>query len=87
LFDFLSFIIFFSFLGFLVFIVLLGVKLFSNIANAGQSSFSGYSEETDNQLREDSIEDSNGDGLMGIDEGNDYNDIFFPEEANGEEDF
>lgn len=74
--DFLSFIIFFSFLGFLVLVIWLGIKLFSNIVNAGQSS-SSYSEEYTKQLRQNSIEDSQGDGLFIA---NDDSEDLFPEE-------
>ena len=77
MFDFSSFIIFFFVIGFLAFIIWLGIKLFSNLANAGQYS-SSHNEESDRQLRQDSIEDSNGDGLMLFDE------PLFPEESEGD---
>jgi hypothetical protein len=73
MFDSLSFIIFFFVLGFLSFIMCLGIKLFYSLANAGQSN-SGCNEESDKQLRQDSIEDSQGDGLVLFD------DPLFPEE-------
>jgi len=73
MFDLLTLIIFFSLLGFLVFIVLIGIKFFYNLVTSGQSN-NIYNEESDKLLREDSIEDSQGDGLMQFD------DPLFPEE-------
>jgi|WetSurMetagenome_2_1015567.scaffolds.fasta_scaffold751146_2 hypothetical protein len=76
--DTLAFIIGSFLICFLTFIIWLGIKLFSNLANAGQ--YSSCNKETDRQEIENSVEDSQGDGLMGIDEGDDYSDILFPEE-------
>jgi hypothetical protein len=76
----LSFIIFLFLLGFLVFSIWLGIKLFSNIANTRKSN-SAYNEETYNRLRKNSIEDSQGDGLML------FNDPLFPEETDEDDDF
>ena len=73
MFDFLSFIIFFFLLGFLVLIIVITIKFFHSLVTAGQST-STYDEESDNQLRENSIEDSQGDGLLLFD------DPLFPEE-------
>ena len=73
MFDFLSFIIFFFLLGFLVLIIVITIKFLLGLLTAGQST-STYDEESDNQLRENSIEDSQGDGLLLFD------DPLFPEE-------
>ncbi len=74
MFDFLSFIIFFFLLGFLVLIIVIAIKFFHGLLTAGQST-STYNEKTDNQLRENLIEDSHGDGLLLFD------DPLFPEES------
>jgi hypothetical protein len=79
MFDPLSLIIFFFLLGSLVFTIWLGIKLFSNLASGSQ--YSSYNEESDKQLRQDSIEDSNGDGLVLFD------DPLFPEEFDEDDDY
>jgi len=61
--DILSFIIFFFLLGFLVLIILVGVKFLHSLFTIGQP-INNYNEEEDKQLREDSNEDSQGDGLI-----------------------
>jgi hypothetical protein len=71
--DFLPLIIGFFLICLLVLIIVIGVKFFYSLVTAGQSN-SAYNEESDNQLREDSREDSNGDGLVMFD------DPLFPEE-------
>jgi hypothetical protein len=75
-FDFLS--LFFDFIAvcFIVLIVVIGIKFFEDLVTAGQSN-SGYNEEIDKQLREDSIEDSQGDGLFIA---RDDSEDLFPEE-------
>jgi hypothetical protein len=62
---------------FIVLIIIIGVKFFHSLVTAGQSNNS-YNQETDKQLREDSREDSQGDGLVLFD------DPIFPEEFDKE---
>jgi hypothetical protein len=76
--DFLAFIIGFFLLGFLALVILVGVKFLYSLATIGQSKNSN-NEETDKQLREDSKEDSQDDGLLLFDE------PLFPEETDEEE--
>jgi|GEM_PF-3771445 hypothetical protein len=78
--DSFSFIVFFFLSGFLVFIVWIGVKFFQSLFTVRQSN-STYNEENNKHLREDSREDSQGDGLMLFD------DPLFPEESDDEEDY
>jgi hypothetical protein len=78
MFDSLSFIISFIVLSFLVLIFWIGIKFFHSIVTAGQST-NTYKEETARHLREDSIEDSQGDGLMLFD------DPLFPEELDDDD--
>jgi hypothetical protein len=77
--DFLALIIIFFLISFLVFIILVGVKFFHNLVTIGQSNNSYSEEETDKQLREDSNEDSQGDGLVLFD------DPLFPEERDNDD--
>ena len=74
--DFLSLIIGFFLISFLIIIILVGVKFLCSLATIGQSK-NTYSEEH-KQLRENSKEDSNGDGLVLFD------DPLFPEEIDEE---
>ncbi len=69
---------FFFLIGFLVLIILVGIKFFYSKLTVGQST-STYNEESDNQLREDSIEDSQGDGLVL------FADPLFPEESDDDD--
>jgi hypothetical protein len=73
MFDLLAFIIGFFLICFLVLIIAVGVKLLYSLATIGQSK-NNYNEETDKQLKEDSKEDSQADGLLLFD------DPLFPEE-------
>lgn len=76
--DFLSFIIGFFLISLIVLIVLIGIKFFHSLATAGQST-STYNEETDNQLIEDSREDSQADLYMTEEPENEDN-LMFPQE-------
>lgn len=78
MFDFLSFIISFFLLGFLVLIIFFCVKFFYSLVTAGKSNNS-YNEETDNQSRQNSREDSQADLYM-TEEPEDYDNLMFPEE-------
>lgn len=57
---------------------IIGVKFFYSLFTAGQTNDT-YSEENSNQLRKESIEDSQGDGLLLFD------DPLFPEELDEDE--
>jgi hypothetical protein len=73
MFDILAVIIGFFPICFLALIILVGVKFLYSLATIEQSKNS-YNEETNRQFIEDSIEDSQGDGLLLFD------DPLFPEE-------
>jgi uncharacterized protein YxeA len=62
----------------LVLIMAIGIKFFYSLVTAGQSNNS-YSKETDNQLRENSQEDSQADLYMS-EEHPDDDSLMFPEE-------
>lgn len=83
MFDFLSCIISFFLLCFLVIIIIIGIRFFYSLVTVGQSS-STYSEETDNQLIEDSREDSQADVYM-TEEPEDYDNLMFPEEPDDDD--
>jgi hypothetical protein len=78
MFDFLSFIIYFFLICLLVIIIFIGVKFFHSLVTAGQPNNS-YSEEVDNQLRENSREASQADLYM-TEENPDDSTLMFPEE-------
>ena len=80
MFDLLALIIFFFLISFLVLIIGVAIKFFHGLLTARQST-STYDEESDNQLRENLIEDSHGDGLLLFD------DPLFPEEFNEDDDW
>jgi hypothetical protein len=80
MFDFLAFLICFFLISFLILIILVGVKFFHSLATIGQPN-KRYNEETDKQLIENSIEDSQGDGLVLFD------DPLFPEESDEDDDY
>jgi Na+/H+ antiporter NhaB len=73
MFDFLSLFLDFIAVCFIVLIVVIGIKFFHSLVTSGQSNCT-YNEDIDKQLREDSREDSQGDGLVLFD------DPLFPEE-------
>lgn len=73
MFDFSSFFFDFIAICFIVLIAIIGLKFFHSIVTAGQSN-NNYNEKTARQLRQDSIEASQGDGLVLFD------DPLFPEE-------
>jgi hypothetical protein len=81
--EFLALIIGFFLTSLIVLIILIGVKFFHGLITAGQSS-NNYSEEIDNQLRENSKEDSQADLYMSG-EPEDYGNLMFPEEFDEEE--
>ena len=78
--DFFSLFFYFIAMCFIVLIVVIGIKFFHSLLTAIQST-STYIEESDNQLRENSREDSRADGLILFD------DSLFPEEFNEDEDY
>lgn len=82
MFDFLAFIIGFFLISFLVLIILIGFKFLYRLFNVkpSETTHTYDAEDSDREIEKDSIEDSQGDGLMGIDEDGDYSDILFPEE-------
>lgn len=75
MFDFLALLIGFFLISLIFIIILVGIKFLYNLSTIGQSK-NNYNEETDKQLREDSNEDSQADGLLIFD------DPLFPEEFN-----
>ncbi|XHH08176.1 MAG: hypothetical protein ACFCUE_11460 [Candidatus Bathyarchaeia archaeon] len=62
----------FFLISFLILLIVIGVELFRNLFTTGQSNI--YGMQNDNQLRENSKEDSQADGLLLFD------DPMFPEE-------
>lgn len=75
-----DFSLFFCFIGicFIVLIVVIAIRFFQSLVTVGQSTIR-YNEETDNQIKENSREDSQADLYM-TEEPEDYDNLMFPEE-------